>query len=82
VFNPRLDTAVTSSLGKVYEYMTASYKPEILADAMMLELYGNAEKFFSVMYITEGIEKVFNEVIDALEYGFCIALWSLKTFYL
>jgi len=57
VFNPRLDTAVTSSLGKVYEYMTASYKPEILADAMMLELHGNAEKFFSVMYITEGIRK-------------------------
>jgi len=69
VFNPRLDTAVAPSLGKVYGFIKGEYKPETQADQLMLELYGNPDKFFSVTYVTEGMEKVFIEVIEALEKG-------------
>jgi len=69
VFDETLDTAVAPSLGKVYSYISGEYVPETQSDKLMLELYGDANKFFSVTYITEGIERVFNEVLNALEKG-------------
>jgi len=69
VFDPRLDTAVAPSLGKVYGFIMGEYRPETPADQLMLELYGDPDKFFSVTYVTEGMEKVFNEVLEALERG-------------
>jgi len=69
VFDPSLDTAVAPSLGKVYGYINGDYTSETQAEQTMLELYSDPEKFFSVTYITEGMENVFNEVLDALEKG-------------
>ncbi len=69
VFDPMLDTAVAPSLGKVYGYIMGEYSPETQADQLMLKLYSDPDKFFSVTYITEGMENVFNEVLDALEKG-------------
>jgi len=69
VFDPSLDTAVAPSLGRVYGYIEGDYRPETQAEQTMLELYSDPEKFFSVTYITEGMESVFNEVLNALEKG-------------
>jgi len=69
VFNPDLDVAVAPSLGKVYGYVVGDYRAETPADESMLELYGDPDRFFSVTYVTEGIEKVFSEILDALEKG-------------
>jgi len=69
VFNPGLDTVVAPSLGKVYGYIMKEYSPETQDDQLMLELYGNPDKFFSATYLTEGMENVFNGVLDALENG-------------
>jgi len=69
VFDPRLDTYVAPSLGRVYGYIEKEYKPETEAEELMLNLYSDPDEFFSLTYITEGMEDVFNKVVDALENG-------------
>jgi len=69
VFDESLDTAIAPSLGKVYGYATGAFKPETQIEAVTLSLYGDPDRFFSVTYITEGMRKVFEEVLGALERG-------------
>jgi predicted AAA+ superfamily ATPase len=67
VFNESLDQVIAPSLGKIYGYMKGLEKPESELDEYIYDLYGKSRKFFSITYITSGMEKVFNEVIKALE---------------
>jgi hypothetical protein len=69
VFNESLDQVIAPSLGKIYGYMKGLEKPERKLDEYIYDLYGKSSKFFSITYITSGMEKVFNEVIKALENG-------------
>ncbi len=69
VFDESLDQVIAPSLGKIYGYMKGLEKPESKLDEYIYDLYGNSRKFFSITYITSGMEKVFNEVIKALENG-------------
>jgi predicted AAA+ superfamily ATPase len=69
VFDESLDTAIAPSLGKVYGYATGAFKPETQVEAVTLSLYGDPDRFFSATYITEGMRRVFEEVLGALERG-------------
>jgi len=69
VFDESLDQVIAPSLGKIYGYMKGLEKPESKLDEYIYDLYGKSRKFFSITYITSGMEKVFNEVIKALENG-------------
>jgi predicted AAA+ superfamily ATPase len=69
VFDESLDQVIAPSLGKIYGYMKGLEKPESKLDEYIYDLYGKSRKFFSITYITSGMEKVFNEVIEALENG-------------
>jgi len=67
VFDESLDQAIAPSLGKIYGYIKGLEKPESKLDKYIYDLYGTSAKFFSITYITSGMEKVFNEIIEALE---------------
>jgi len=69
VFDESLDTAIAPSLGKVYGYVTGAFKPETQVEAVTLSLYGDPDRFFSATYITEGMRRVFEEILGALERG-------------
>jgi predicted AAA+ superfamily ATPase len=69
VFDESLDQAIAPSLGKIYGYIKGLEKPESKLDKYIYDLYGTPAKFFSITYITSGMEKVFNEIIEALEKG-------------
>jgi len=69
VFDESLDQVIAPSLGKIYGYMKGLEKPESKLDEYIYDLYGKSRKFFSITYITSGMEKVFNEIIEALENG-------------
>jgi predicted AAA+ superfamily ATPase len=69
VFDESLDQAIAPSLGKIYGYIKGLEKPESKLDKYVFDLYGDSAKFFSITYITSGMEKVFNEIIEALEKG-------------
>ncbi len=69
VFDESLDTAIAPSLGKVYGYATGAFKPETQVEAVTLSLYGDPDRFFSATYITEGMRRVFEEILGALERG-------------
>jgi len=69
VFDESLDTAIAPSLGKVYGYATGAFKPETQVEAVTLSLYGDPDRFFSATYITEGMRRVFEEVLGVLERG-------------
>jgi Predicted ATPase (AAA+ superfamily) len=69
VFDESLDQAIAPSLGKIYGYIKGLEKPESKLDKYIYDLYSTPAKFFSITYITSGMEKVFNEIIEALEKG-------------
>ena len=69
VFDESLDHAIAPSLGKIYGYIKGLERPESKLDKYVYDLYGDSAKFFSITYITSGMEKVLNEIIETLEKG-------------